>query len=145
MCDNEIEEQNKDVIQRYWYGKWNERRPEILDELQMPDVQYHSSSMQLNGVEEYKQAYGMFLSAFHDTKITIEDMIAEDDKVITQVTMHGVHRGEFEDIPPTGKSISISGFTLYRLVDGKIAEEWESLDELGMMTQLGMELRPKAE
>ena len=142
MCDTETEEQNKEVIARYWKGKWNERRPEILDELQTPDVQYHSSSMQLNGVEEYKQAYGMFLSAFHDTEITIEDMIAEGDKVMTRVTMRGVHKGEFDGIPPTGNPISISGFTLYRLVDGKIAEEWESLDELGMMTQLGMELRP---
>ncbi|MFC2163791.1 ester cyclase [Acidobacteriota bacterium] len=145
MFDNEIEDQNREVIKSYWNGKWNERRPEILDELQTPDVQYHSSSMQLNGVEEYKQAYGIYRSALHDTQITIEDMIAEDDKVMTRVTLRGTHKGELEGIAPTGNQISISGFTIFRLVDGKIAEEWESLDELGLMIQLGMELKSKEE
>ncbi|TET70783.1 MAG: ester cyclase, partial [Candidatus Aminicenantes bacterium] len=56
-----------------------------------------------------------------------------------------VHKGELEGIPPTGKALTISLFTVFRLVDGKIAEEWESLDELGLMMQLGMELKPKEE
>ncbi len=139
----EVEAQNKTIVQRYWEGKWNERRPEILDELQTPDVQYHSTSMQMNGIEEYKQAYNHYLSAFHDTNITIEELIAEGDKVMSRVTLSAVHKGELPGIPPTGKTLTVSAFTVFRLVDGKIAEEWESLDELGMMMQLGMELKPK--
>ena len=66
MCDNEILEQNKEVIRRYWNGKWNERRPEILDETQTSDVVYHGTSMEMNNLEEYKHVYSMFLSAATD-------------------------------------------------------------------------------
>ena len=99
--------------------------------------------MEMNGIEEYKQVYQSFLSAFHDTKLTIDGLIAEGDKVMTRVTCSVVHKGELEGIPPTGKTLTISLFTVFRLVDGKIVEEWEIIDELGMMMQLGMELKPK--
>jgi steroid delta-isomerase-like uncharacterized protein len=145
MCDNEILEQNKDVITRYWNGKWNERRVEILDELQTPDVQYHGTSIQMNGLEEYKQVYSVFASALHDTHVTIEEMIAEGDKVMTRIKGRGTHKGELMGIPPTGKTATWNQFTVFRLDDGKIAEEWEIFDELGMMQQLGMELKPKEE
>jgi steroid delta-isomerase-like uncharacterized protein len=133
---------NKDIVRRYWNGKWNERRPEILDELQTPDVVYHGASMKMKGLEEYKQAYGYFRSALHDTELTIEELIAEGDKVMSRVACRGVHKGEFEGIPATGKTVTVNIFTVFRLVDGKIAEEWEIFDELGLMTQLGMELKP---
>jgi steroid delta-isomerase-like uncharacterized protein len=138
-----LEEQNKEIVKRYWNGKWNERRPEILDELQTSDVVNYGTSMKINNLEEYKQIYGMFLSAFHDTHFTIEEIIAEGDKVMTRASMSGVQKGALEGIPPTGKTINISIFTVFRLVNGKIAEEWEIYDDLGMMQQLGMELKPK--
>jgi len=138
-----LEEQNKEIVKRYWNGKWNERRPEILDELQTSNVVNYGTSMKINNLEEYKQVYGMFLSAFHDTHFTIEEIIAEGDKVMTRASMSGVQKGALEGIPPTGKTINISIFTVFRLVDGKIAEEWEIYDDLGMMQQLGMELKPK--
>jgi steroid delta-isomerase-like uncharacterized protein len=138
----ENEARNKAVVKRYWEGKFNQRRPEILDELQTQDVQYHSPSMQMNGIEEYKQAYNMYLSAFHDTQVTIEELIAEGDKVMSRVSLNCTHKGEFEGLPPTGKALALRAFTVFRLVDGKIAEELELVDELGMMHQLGMELRP---
>ena len=139
----EVEEQNKEVVKRYWNGKWNERRPEILDELQTSDVVYHGTSMVMNNLEEYKQVYGAFLSAIHDSQLTIDGIIAEDDMITTRVTLSGVHKGELEGIPPTINSITIRAFTVFRLVDGKIAEEWEIFDEMGFMMQLGMELKPK--
>jgi steroid delta-isomerase-like uncharacterized protein len=138
-----VEEQNKDIVKRYWNGKWNERRPEVLDELQTSDVVYHGTSMQMNNLEEYKQVYSSFLSAFHDTKITIDEIIAEGDKVMTRVTLSGIHKGELEGMPATGNSATISTFTVFRLVDGKIVEEWEIIDELAMMMAIGMELKPK--
>ncbi len=134
--ENEKVVQNKEIVRRYWDGKWNTRRPAILDELQAPNVIYHSPSMEINGIEEYKQVYGSYLSAFQDTQITIEDMIAEGDKVMTRVTLRAVHKGELEGIAPTDKTLTISAFTVFRLVDAKITEEWEILDELGMMRQL---------
>ena len=143
MCENEILEQNKEVVRRYWDGKWNERRPEILDELHKADLVYHGTVMDMHGAEEYKQVYGMFLSILQDTRITIEDMIAEGDKVMTRATLSAVHMGELDGIPPTGNSVKLSGFTVFRLVDGKIAEEWEAWDWWGLYQQLGMELKPK--
>ena len=137
-----VEAENNAVVQRYWDGKWNERRPETLDELQTPDVVYHGTSMSMNGIEEYRQVYSAFLSAFHDSQLEVEELIAEGDRVMTRVTMHAIHKGEFEGIPPTGSEITIHAFTVFRLVDGKIAEEWEIVDELGLMEQLGMELGP---
>jgi len=138
-----LEEHNKEVVKRYWDGKWNERRPGVLDELQTQNVLYHGTSMQMSGLEEYKKVYGIFAAAFQDTQLTIEGMIASDDRVMTRVKLTGTHKGEFEGIPPTGKVLTLNAFTVFRLVDGKIAEEWEVLDELGMMQQLGMELKPK--
>ena len=138
-----VEEQNKEAIKRYWDGKWNERSPEILNELQTLDVAYHGTSMNMNGIEEYKQVYSGILSAFHDSQVTIEELIAEGDRVMSRVSIKGVHKGEFDGIPATENAFTISIFTVFRLTDGKIAEEWEILDELGLMHQLGMELGPK--
>jgi steroid delta-isomerase-like uncharacterized protein len=142
-AQKELEEQNKSVVQRYWNGKWNERRAEILDELQTQDVVYHGTSEIMKGIEEYRQAYSGYLSAFQDTRIEVEELIAEGDLVMSRAVLHGIHNGELGGIPPTGKEISISAITVFRIVDGKIAEEWEIIDQLGMMMQLGMELQMK--
>ena len=138
-----VEEQNKDVVKRYWEGKWNDRRPQILDELQTPDVKYHGTSMEMNNLEEYRQVYNMYLSAFHDTHIIIEDLISEGDKVMSRVSWTATQKGDLGDLPATGKTGTVKVFTVFRLVNGKIAEEWEIMDELGLMMQLGMELKPK--
>jgi steroid delta-isomerase-like uncharacterized protein len=138
-----LQEQNKEIVKRYWNGKWNERRPDILDELQTADVVNYGTSTKINNLKEYKQVYGVFLSAFHDTHLTIEEMIAEGDRVMTRVLFSGVQKGDLEGIPATGKTVTISIFTVFRLVNGKIAEEWEIYDDLGMMQQLGMELKPR--
>ena len=139
----QLEEQNKSIVQKYWEGKWNERRPEILDELQTPNVVYHGTSMEMNGIEEYKQVYSSYLSAMHNSKVEVLKLIAEGDFVMSHTRFTCEHKGELDGLPPTGNEVSVSLFTIFRLVEGKIAEEWEILDELGMMTQLGFELQMK--
>lgn len=140
----QLEELNKSVVQNYWDGKWNERRIETLDELQTSDVVYHGTSETLNSREEYKEAYKRYLTAMQDTKIVVEELIAEGDRVMSRVRMSAVHKNELAGIPPSGNEINIIAYTVFRLVDGKIAEEWEVLDQLGMMMQMGMELKMKA-
>jgi len=142
MTQPNPERQNKEAVRRYWNGKWNERRPETLDELLTPDVVYHGTSMSMNGREEYKQVYDVFRSALHDTRLEIEELVAEGDRVVSRVSLRCVHGGELEGIPPTGKEIALDAYTVFRLVDGRIAEEWEIIDELGMMRQIGMDLVP---
>lgn len=84
----------------------------------------------------------MYLSAMGESRIEIEKLIAEGDFVMSQARIQATQDGQLGEIPPTGKTITVGIFTIFRLVDGKIAEEWEIMDELAMMTQLGFELVP---
>ncbi len=90
-------------------------------------------------MEEARQFVSVFKSAFPDMSATIEDVIAEGDKVVTRWTIRGTHQGEIEEFgPPTGKQVEIKGITIHRIEDGKIAEEWERYDNLSVMQQLGI-------
>jgi len=120
-----VEEQNKSVIKRYWDGKWNERRPEILDELLTIDVIHHGSSNEINGVEEYKKVYNTYLSAMMNTRFEIKELIAEGNLIMSRAIFYGTYNGTLGDIYPVGKEISFRFFSVFRIVDGKIAEEWE--------------------
>jgi len=120
-----LEEQNKSIIKRYWDGKWNERRPEILDELLIKDIIHHGSTDEINGIEEYKQVYNTYLSAMMNTRFEIKELIAEGNLVMSRGVCYGTYNGTLGDIYPVGKELSIKFFTVFRLVDGKIAEEWE--------------------
>jgi len=130
-------EQNKAIIKRYWDGKWNKRQLSILDELQTPNVVYHSPLEEMHGIEEYKRSYDSYRTALHNTSVVIEEMIAEGDKVLTRVRLSGVNKGALGDMPPSGNRFSCIVYTVFRLVNGKIAEEWELLDESTFMRQLG--------
>lgn len=142
-AQQKIEDQNKGIVQKYWEGKWNDRRPEILDELQLRDVKYHGTSMQMNGIEEYKQVYAGYLAAVSESHITVNKLLAEGELVTSYVTLSGVQSGELDGLPPTGNKVSVHIITIFRMDEGKIAEEWEIMDELGLMMQLGLELGMK--
>ena len=98
--------ENKEIVTRYWDGKWNSRRPEILDELQAPNVVYRGPGLEMSNREEYKQAYATFLAAFQGTRVAVEDLFAEGDKVVSRVVLHGVHEGDLPDLPATGRRSS---------------------------------------
>jgi len=120
-----LEEQNKSVIKRYWDGKWNERRPEILDELLTKNVLHHGSTDEINGIEEYKKVYNTYLSAMDNTRFEIIELIAEGNLVMSRGICSATYNGKLGDIYPVGKEISVRFFTVFKLIDGKIAEEWE--------------------
>ena len=90
------------------------------------------------GVEGAKQAIGIYRTAFPDLKVTVEDIIAEGDKVSCRFTITGTHKGGLMGIAPTGKQVRLAGMEVHRIVDGKAVEHWESFDQLGMMHQLGV-------
>jgi steroid delta-isomerase-like uncharacterized protein len=77
-------------------------------------------------------------AAFHGLQVTVEDMVAEGDKVTCRFTARGVHKGEFMGLPPTGKEIRMTGIEIFRLRDGKIAELWGEANLMGLMQQLGL-------
>jgi steroid delta-isomerase-like uncharacterized protein len=79
----------------------------------------------------------MFRTAFPDYKHTINDLIAEGDKVVARWTFHGTHEGDFQGLPPTGKKVTIPCISVFRLVDGKIMDDWTISDTYSLMHQLG--------
>lgn len=92
----------------------------------------------------FKQYMAVFHKAFPDMKLTVEDMVAEGDKVVARCHMNGTQTGDFMGTPPTGKSVSIETIDIVRFVDGKCAEHWGLSDDAGMMQQLGMTPPPSA-
>ncbi len=91
----------------------------------------------LHGPEAIKMFAAGIRKAFPDLKITVEDQIAEGDKVVTRFRTRGTHQGELWGIPPTGKEVEITNMSMCRIEGGKMAEEWPAPDRLGMMQQLG--------
>ena len=87
------------------------------------------------GVKDY--LYDPWFAAFPDAQFTIEDLIAEGDKVVGRATLRGTHRGALMGIAPTGKHVTVTGIAIYRVEEGKIAEMWDNSDILGLMQQLG--------
>jgi len=135
---------NKEIVRRLVNGVWADRNLAIVDELIAPDYVGHDPTQPepIRGPEGYKQFVGMYQAAFEDGMVTIDDEIAEGDLVVTRWTGRGTHTGELMGIAPTGKEVTVSGITISRLANGKIAEDWELMDALGMMVQLGAVPQP---
>jgi predicted ester cyclase len=139
----EVEEQNEALIQRL-LEEGDKRGVEVLDEFCAPDYKmYFPSNAEPINLEEHKVLWQAFITAFPDLNHTIDEIIAEGDMVSTRETIRGTHKGEFQGIPPTGKTITLSAICLWRISEGKIVEYWSDADNLGAMMQLGMELKPK--
>ena len=131
-----MSEENKALARRSWESV---EASDTLGEVYASDVVWHMPDQEVRGIEEAKQFVDMFKSAFPDMHATVEDVVAEGDKVVTRVTLRGTHQGEVEEFgPSTGKQVEIEGITIHRIEDGKIAEEWNSYDNLSMMQQLGL-------
>ncbi len=130
------EEENKDLARRSWESVEN---PDSLDEAYASDVVWHNPEGDIQGIEQAKQFVTMFKTAFPDMSATVEDVVAEGDKVVTRITMRGTHQGEVEEFgPPTGRQVETQGITIHRIEGGKIVEEWNSWDNMSIMQQLGL-------
>ena len=87
--------------------------------------------------EAARQEAADFRQGFPDVVSTIEDLIAEGDRVVARWRARATHQGEYVGIPPTGKEVEFTGISVYRIEEGKIAQSWTELDELGLMRQIG--------
>jgi steroid delta-isomerase-like uncharacterized protein len=92
----------------------------------------------IEGLEAFRQFGSLYFSAFPDLQITPEDLIAEGEKVTMRYGWRGTHKGELMGIAATGKQVTTSGISILRVANGKIAEQWDSFDTLGMLQQLGV-------
>lgn len=133
-------EENKAISRRVAEEIFNGGDLDLADELYAPDYILHDPSLpeELHGPDGLKQYAAMILGAFPDARVTVEDQIAEGDKLVDRWTSTGTHTGDFMGIPPTGRRIEISGITISRFSGGRIVEDWYQSDDLGMMQQLGL-------
>jgi steroid delta-isomerase-like uncharacterized protein len=92
----------------------------------------------IEGLEAFRQFGSLYFSAFPDLQITPEELIAEGDKVTMRYGWRGTQQGELMGFPATGKQVRASGISILRIANGKIAEQWDSFDNLGMLQQLGV-------
>ena len=129
---------NKSVIRSFIEDILNQGRLERADDIVIEDfVELDPLPGQSQGKEGLKEVIRQLRSAFPDIHWTVEEMLAEDDKVFTRFTWSGTHQGAFLGVPATGRRITVKGMVIDRLVAGRMAESRILMDTLGMMQQLG--------
>ena len=137
-------EENKAVARRWFEDLFNQGNLEVADEIIASDHVYHDPTLPdiPPGPEGQKQVVNLYRSAFTNAHISVEDQIAEGDRVATRWTGSGTHQGELIGVAPTGNQVTITGISINRISGGKIEESWTNYDALGMMQQIGAAPEP---
>ena len=132
-------EENKATSRRFYEELFNQGNLHVAEEIVTLDFVLHDPNIpeEPRGPEGLKQFVTMYRNVFPDLNFTIEDQIAEGEKVGTRWVAYGTHQGELMGIAPTGKRVTVRAFTLQRFSGSKIAEDWAHYDALGMMRQIG--------
>jgi len=127
------------VVRLYFEELWNSGRVALIDELFTSDYVNHDPMHPEvpPGPAGARQIVSLYRDAFPDSNFRIDDTICEGDRVVTRWTVSGTHKGTLHGIAPTGKRVTVTGITVFRLANGKIAEAWANWDNLGLMTRLG--------
>jgi len=135
-----MSEHNKAIVRRLFTELWNHGNLSVAGEIFAPNYSHHDSSTPDFGLgpDSEKRRLALYRGAFPDLHLTIEDVIAEGETVMTRWSCRGTHKGDFNGIAPTGKQFTVSGVTVARVSNGKIAEGYVNWDALGLMQQLGV-------
>jgi steroid delta-isomerase-like uncharacterized protein len=132
-------EDNKVLVRRFYEDAWNKHNPAVVDEIYAAD--FVDRSPDIPGIphtrEGLKQFMGVYLRAFPDATITVEDQLVEGDRVVTRWTGRGTQTGEFMEMSPSGKKVAVQGVQIDRFSGSKIVESWTLFDQLTMLQQLG--------
>jgi steroid delta-isomerase-like uncharacterized protein len=139
-------EENKQMVRSFFEEVWNKGNLDYLDEVYSPDFKLHAlwqntsagGAIEATGIEPAKAVIGGWLSGFPDLKVSVDDQVAEGDKVGSRHSSRGTHKNTFMGIPATGKAATVTGMTLTRIEGGKMVEAWTCWDALGMFEQLGL-------
>ena len=132
-------EDNKALVRRFVDEVQSGGNTDLVDAICCPEFVNHSTPPGIPpDCEGVKILTAMFRGAFPDSYFTVEDMVAEGDKVATRKTFRGTHEGEFMGIPPSGRSVSMGLIDIVRISDGRVVEHWSMGDTLGLMQQLGV-------
>lgn len=136
-------ETNKAIVRRYFEQVLAGGRADLVEEFMPKGIELHGTGLP-PGQEAVQQWVTTMAAAFPDRQLTIDDLIAERDRVVIHLTFSGTHTAEMEGIPATGKHVTQPAITIFRLVNGKIVEGWYVSDNLSMMQQLGVIPAPQA-
>lgn len=137
-----MSEANKEIVRRVLEEYWHKGDEGIIDELFLDDCINHDlSHPEQRGREAFKE-WGNGISTalnigFPGWRVTIEDLIAEGDRVAKRWVLRGTHNGEYFGIPPTGKQVAMRAVTIYHFTDGKVKKIWSNYDVLGLLQQIG--------
>ena len=131
-------EENKNLIRRYQEA-YNSGKLDELDQLLAPNLVSHNHMPGApTGLAGAKAVHQGLLAAFPDSRTTIDDLVAEGDRVVMRGTLTGTNTGSFMGAPPTGKSFKVTIMSVFRIASGKIVEHWGVVDGTGVMQQLGL-------
>ena len=134
-------ETNKAVVRRFLVEMFSQGKLAVADEIVAPEHVDRGPGTVPGlppGPEGTKMFVTVYRNAFPDVQFTIDEQIAEGDKVVTRWTARGTHKGELAGIQPTGKSSTVTGMTVDRFMNGKVVESWGIFDQFGMLQQLGV-------
>lgn len=129
---------NKAIVRQSYEEMFNQGNTAAVDKYVAPNYVEHQTMPGMPpGPEGLRRTITMLRQAFPDLHITVDDVIAEGDKVVARVTVRGTQKGEFMGVAPTGKAITMTGIDILRFEGGKVVEHWGNEDDLGLMQQLG--------
>lgn len=126
---------NKALAARYFEEIGNQGKLEVADEIIAADYTYNDSTA-TTGPQAVKDMIGMYRTAFPDLKLEVLRQVAEGDMVVSHIRGTGTHQGDLMGLKPTGKTISATGIHIVKIANGKVAQEWEIVDQMTMMNQL---------
>lgn len=132
----------EDTMRRFVAEVINQGNFDVADEILDPGYVYRSPDEELHGPEALKSFLAGYHTAFPDLRMAIDELVVADDTVVLFFTLTGTHEGPLMGIPPTGKDIRSCGVIRSRFENGRIVEEWEVLDQLAILTQLGIVALP---
>jgi predicted ester cyclase len=136
-------EENQRLIEYYTDQVWTQGHLEVVNQLVAADYRVHIGETTLvERIEEHKQAVAVTRAAFPDMRFTVEDAIAQGDKVVARIVGRGTHLGPyshpvFGELAPTGRAIVVHEICIYRIAGGKLVDCWPQFDRLGLLQQLG--------
>jgi steroid delta-isomerase-like uncharacterized protein len=130
-------QQNKELVRRYFEGWANRGDPAVADALIATNVVLRNPPAVVHGLADYKQGMTAFHTAFPDLQFTIEEEIAEENRVMVRWTLRATHLGEYQGRLPSGRTVTVTGMSIFQIVNGKIQEITVNMDRLGQFQQLG--------
>jgi predicted ester cyclase len=128
---------NKVLVQRFFEEVINQKNLAALDQF-VPPGGAVNHTVPAGMPQQGNQLLGLYLGAFPDGQATVEDLLADGDKVVARVSFRGTHQGGFRGIAPSGKQVTVIGIHIFRIANGKVVEHWGLMDRLAALQQLGV-------